>query len=203
MKKKHGSAPKIHTCSGLDSRNEQNTGTQGAITNGAPIPSLREQTTPQDWGTRGAIEGRRVARRRPIRQQRQRPPPRATKQLQQRLRGGCYGRRALVHRGREPAIQAGRRRPRGAGGVGNLVGREAFSGCHRLNTTPTGTGRIKARRQILALAGTTQNMSAALAAPDVLGNPLMRQSAQGRPGRGRPIRGATVVRTKDVMLHPG
>jgi hypothetical protein len=181
----------------------KNTGIQSAITNGAPVPSPRERTTPQDWGTCGAIEGRRVARRSPIRQQRQRPPPRATKQLQQRLRGGCYSRRALVHRGREPAIQAGRRRPRGAGGVGNLVSRESFSGCHRLNTAPAGTGRLKARRQILALAGTTQNMSAALAAPDVLGDPLMRPPAQGRPRRGRPVRGATIVRTKDVTLHPG
>jgi hypothetical protein len=132
-----------------------------------------------------------VARRRPIRQQRQRPPPRATKQLQQRLRGGCYGRRALVHRGREPAIRAGRRRPRGAGGVGNLVGREAFSGCHRLNTAPAGAERLKAHRQVLALAGAAQNMSAALAAHDVLGDPLTRLSARGRPGRGRPARGAT------------
>jgi hypothetical protein len=203
MKKKHGSAPKIHTRSGLDSRNEQNTGTQGAITNGAPVPSPRERTTPQDWGTRGAIEGRRVARRRPIRQQRQRPSPRATKQLQQRLRGGCYGRRALIHRGREPAIQAGRRRPRGAGGVGNLVGREAFSGCHHLNTAPASAGRLKAHRQVLALAGAAQNMSAALAAHDVLGDPLTWLSARGRPGHGRPARGATIVRTEDGMLHPG
>jgi hypothetical protein len=195
--------PKIHTRSGVDSHNEQNTGTQGAITNGTPVPSPRVQTTPQYWGTRRAIEGRRVARRRPIQQQRQRPPPQATKQLQQQLRGGCYGRRALIHQGREPTIQAGRQRPRGAGGVGNLVGREAFFGCHLLNTAPEGTGCLKVRRQILALAGTTQNMSAALAAPDVLGDPLMRPPAQGRPGRGRPVRGATIVRTKDVMLHPG
>jgi hypothetical protein len=41
MRKKHGSAPKIHTCSGPDSRNEQNTGIQGAITNGTPVPSPR------------------------------------------------------------------------------------------------------------------------------------------------------------------
>jgi hypothetical protein len=111
--------------------------------------------------------------------------------------------RALVHRGREPAIQAGRRRPRGADGVGNLVGREAFSGCHHLNTAPVGVGRLKAHRQVLALAGAAQNMSVALAAHDVLGNPLTRLSARGRPGRGRPARGATIVRTEDRMLHPG
>jgi hypothetical protein len=43
MKKKHGSVPKIHTRSGLDNRNEQNTGTQGAITNGTPVPTPQQQ----------------------------------------------------------------------------------------------------------------------------------------------------------------
>jgi hypothetical protein len=46
MRKKYGSVPKIHTCSGPDSRNEQDTGTQGAITNGTPVPSPRVRTTP-------------------------------------------------------------------------------------------------------------------------------------------------------------
>jgi hypothetical protein len=41
MRKKHGSVPKIHTCSGPESHNEQDTDTQGAITNGTPVPSLR------------------------------------------------------------------------------------------------------------------------------------------------------------------
>jgi hypothetical protein len=41
MRKKHGSAPKTHTCSGPDSRNEQNTGIQDAITNGTPVLSPR------------------------------------------------------------------------------------------------------------------------------------------------------------------
>jgi hypothetical protein len=48
-----------------------------------------------------------------------------------------------------------------------------------------------------------QNMSTALAAHDVLGNPLARLSARGRPGRGLPVRGATIARTEDGMLHPG
>jgi hypothetical protein len=97
MKKKHGSAPKIHTCSGLDGHNEQNTGIQSAITNGTPVPPPQVRTTPRDWGACGATEGRRVARRNPFRQQRRRPPPRAAKQLQQRLPGGCYCRRVLAH----------------------------------------------------------------------------------------------------------
>jgi hypothetical protein len=37
-------------------------------------------------------------------------------------------------------------------------------------------------------------MSAALAAREVLGDPLMWLSARGRPGHGR---------TEDGMLHPG
>jgi hypothetical protein len=50
MRKKHGSAPKIHTCSGPDSHNEQKTGIQGAITNGTPVPPPQVRTTPHDWG---------------------------------------------------------------------------------------------------------------------------------------------------------
>jgi hypothetical protein len=45
MRKKHGSVPKIHTCLGPESRNEQNTGIQDAITNRTPVPSPRVWTT--------------------------------------------------------------------------------------------------------------------------------------------------------------
>jgi hypothetical protein len=50
MRKKHGSAPKIHTCSSPDSHNEQKTGIQDAITNGTPVPPPQVRTTPHDWG---------------------------------------------------------------------------------------------------------------------------------------------------------
>jgi hypothetical protein len=40
MKKKHGFTPK-YKCSSPDSRNEQDTDTQGAITNGTPVPLPR------------------------------------------------------------------------------------------------------------------------------------------------------------------
>jgi hypothetical protein len=43
-------------------------------------------------------------------------------------------------------------RSRSAGGVGNLVGRETFSGCCYLNTATAGAGRPKAHRQVLAPA---------------------------------------------------
>jgi hypothetical protein len=131
----------------------KNTSIQSAITNGTPVPPPQARTTPQDWGTCGAIAGRRAARRHPVRQQRQPPSPRAAKQLRQRLRGRVHDRRALTRRGREPAIQAGRRRPRATGGAGNLVGREATSGCRRL----------EARRQGSALIRTAQSMGAVLA----------------------------------------
>jgi hypothetical protein len=67
MRKKHGSAPKIHTRSGLDSHNEQNTGIQGAITNGTPVPSLRVWTT----STPGSLRGNkfRATRQRPLQRQ--------------------------------------------------------------------------------------------------------------------------------------
>jgi hypothetical protein len=60
MRKKHGSVPKIHTRSGPDSHNEQNTGIQGAITNGTPVPPPQVRTTPHDWGACGATEGAMV-----------------------------------------------------------------------------------------------------------------------------------------------
>jgi hypothetical protein len=97
MRKKHGSVPKIHTCSGPDSHNEQDTGTQGAITNGTPVPPPQVRTTPHDWGACGATEGRRMARRRPLQQQRQRPPPRVAELQQRWPQGGrCYN-LALAH----------------------------------------------------------------------------------------------------------
>jgi hypothetical protein len=82
MRKKHGSVPKIHTCSCPDSHNEQDTGTQGAITNGTLVPSPRVRTTPPHWRARGAIR-LQVAHRRPLQQQRQRPPLQVA-ELQQR-----------------------------------------------------------------------------------------------------------------------
>jgi hypothetical protein len=99
MKEKHGSVPKIHTCSGPDSRNEQETGTQGANTNGTPVPPPQVRTTPHDWGACGATEGRRVARRRPLRQQRQRPPLRVAELQQRWPQGGrrCNLALALAH----------------------------------------------------------------------------------------------------------
>jgi hypothetical protein len=97
MRKKHGSAPKIHTCSGPDGHNEQKTDIQGAITNGTPVPPLQVRTTPHDWGACGVTEGRRVARRRPLRQQQQRPPLRVAELQQRWPQGGRRCNLALAH----------------------------------------------------------------------------------------------------------
>jgi hypothetical protein len=97
MRKKHGSAPKIHTCSGPDSHNEQKTGIQGATTNGTLVPPPQVRTTPPDRGACGATEDRRAARRRLLRQQRQRPPL-LVAELQQRWpQGGRCCNLALTH----------------------------------------------------------------------------------------------------------
>jgi hypothetical protein len=72
MRKRHGSAPKIHTCSGPDSHNEQKTDIQGTIRNGTPVPPPQVRTTPHDWGACGATEDRRTARCHPLQQRRRR-----------------------------------------------------------------------------------------------------------------------------------
>jgi hypothetical protein len=83
------------------------------------------------------------------------------------------------------AFKPGRRRSRGAGGVGDLVDRETFSGCHHLSTNggvhlsaniaPAGAGRPKAHWRVLTLVlatrtrmGPSQNTGTALTAYDVL-----------------------------------
>jgi hypothetical protein len=89
---KHGPVPKLHTCSGLDSHNEQkywhskrnykrNSGSTSAGTK-----------NPTRWGGAcGATEDRRAARRRPLRQQQQRPPLRVAELQHRWPQGGrCY-----------------------------------------------------------------------------------------------------------------
>jgi hypothetical protein len=96
---KHGSVPKLHTCSGLDSHNEQKHCIQSAIPNGTPVPPPQVRTTPLDGGGGcGATEDRRTARRRPLQQWRRQRPPRRVAELQQRRpQGGCCCNLALAH----------------------------------------------------------------------------------------------------------
>jgi hypothetical protein len=97
MRKKHDSMAKIHTCSGPNNHNEQDTDTQGAITNGTPVPPPRVRTTPHDWGACRATEGRRMAHRRPLQQQRHRPPLRVAELQQRWPQGGRRCNLALAH----------------------------------------------------------------------------------------------------------
>jgi hypothetical protein len=85
MRKKHGSVPKIHTCSGLDSHNEQkHWHSRCHYKRNSGRFHLRRYEQPHSLGgTCGATEDRRAARRCPLRQQRQRPPLQVA-ELQQR-----------------------------------------------------------------------------------------------------------------------
>jgi hypothetical protein len=75
----------------------KNTGIRSAITNGTPVPPPQVRTTPLDGGAYGAAEDRRAARRRPLRQQRQRPPLRVAELQQRGPQGGCCCKLALAH----------------------------------------------------------------------------------------------------------
>jgi hypothetical protein len=61
MRRKHGITLKIPRCSSPDSRNEQDTGTQGAIINGTPVPLPRVRTTPHIGGPAGRQNPRWLA----------------------------------------------------------------------------------------------------------------------------------------------
>jgi hypothetical protein len=96
MRKKHGSVPKLHTCSGLDSHNEQkhwhskchykrNSGSPSA---GANNPTPKGKAC-------GVTKERWTARCRPFQLRRPPPLPQTAKQLEQRLWGRvCHSRRA-------------------------------------------------------------------------------------------------------------
>ncbi len=121
MRKKHGSVPKLHICSGLDSHNERkhwhskchykrNSGSTSAGTNnptrlgglrsnrrptdGSPSPAPAAATTTPAPGGRTAAA---MASGRTLLQQRQRPPPRVAELQQRWPQGGrCYN-LALAH----------------------------------------------------------------------------------------------------------
>jgi hypothetical protein len=95
MRKKHGSVPKIHTRSGLDSHNEQTPTLKVPLQTELRFrPRGYEQ--PPHRRARGAIR-LQVARRRPLQQQRQRPPLRVAELQQQWPQGGRHCNNALAH----------------------------------------------------------------------------------------------------------
>jgi hypothetical protein len=206
MRKKHGSVPKIHTCSGSDSHSEQDTGTQGAITNGTPVPPPWVRTTPHIGGPAGRQGSRwlTVAR-----------SGSSDNDLRSRW-PNCSGDGLRVDaaatmpsptsplEGRGQAIKAKEPKARSADGGGDPVGNEDFFSRHHLSADdgshlPTGRSPLGSsqtsgaptsaqRRRTGAKAGQPRNTNAALAARDILGGPpvhaarqpLLRQ--EGAPG---------------------
>jgi hypothetical protein len=186
---------KTHTCSGPDSRNEQNTGIQDAITNGTPVPPPQVRTTPHDWG--GLQSNRRLTDGSPS------PAPAAATTTP--ATGGRTA--AAMASGRTPLqpCPRPRRRSRGedkyketearsADGGGDPVGDGDFSSRPHLGTddrsrqpsdrSPLRSSRTSgaptsARRcRTGAKAGLPQNTNAAIAARDVLGGPPVRATRQ-------------------------
>jgi hypothetical protein len=65
MRKKHGFVPKIHTCLGPDSHNEQTPALTVPLQMELRFRLRRYEQPPHDWRACGATEGRRMARRCP------------------------------------------------------------------------------------------------------------------------------------------
>jgi hypothetical protein len=161
MRKKHGSAPKIHTRSGPDSHNEQKTGTQGAITNGTPVPPPQVRTTPLDQG--GLRSNRRPTNDTPS------PAPAAAttttfcsggpNSSSDDLRADAAARRPppvpkLVRQGRAEGRRVG---GRSVGGPGHLVGGRTSSSCR---------GGRRRRERLRSHSGPRARHAAAASATD-------------------------------------
>jgi hypothetical protein len=99
MRKKHGSVPKLHTGSGLDSHDEQKYWHSKCHYKTELRFHLRRYEQPHSTGGGGcgATEDRRAARRRPLRQQQRRPPLRGAELQQGGPQGGCCCNLALAH----------------------------------------------------------------------------------------------------------
>jgi hypothetical protein len=205
MRKKHGSAPKIHTCSSPDSHNEQkdrhsrchykrNSGSTSAGTNnptrlgglrsnrgptdGSPSPAPAAATTTPATGGRTAAA--MASGRTPLQPC---PRPRRRSRGEDKYKG--------------PEAQS-------ADGGGDPIGDGDFSSRPHLGTDdrsrqPTDRSPLRSsrtsgaptsarRRRTGAKVGQPQNTNAALAARDVLGGPPVREARQpplrqeGAPG---------------------
>jgi hypothetical protein len=222
MRKKHGSVPKLHTCSGLDSHNEQkhwqskchykrNSGSTSAGTNnptrwgglrsnrrptdGSPSPAPAAATTTPSTGGRTAAA--MALGRTPLQ-----PCPRP----HQHSRG--------EDKYKGPEAQS-------ADGGGDPVGDGDFSSRLRLGTddggrqpagrSPLGSSRTSRaptsarKHRTGAKAGPPQNTNAALAARDILGGPPVhtaRQPPFGRRGHREPSRRAQRAGADDACRQP-
>jgi hypothetical protein len=95
MRKKHGSVPKIHTCSGPDNLMNRHWHSRCHYKRNSGSTSVGTNNPPH-WGARGATR-LQVAHRRPLQQQRQRPPLRVAELQQQWPQGGRRCNNALAH----------------------------------------------------------------------------------------------------------
>jgi hypothetical protein len=216
---KHGSVPKLHTCSGLDSHNEQKT-----LAFKVPLQTelrfpLRRYEQPHSMG-----EGLRSNRRLTGGS----PPPALTATTTTPAPGG---RTAAAQASGWALLQScprPRRRSRGedkykepearsADGGGDPVGDGDFSSRLHLGTDdrgrqPSGRSPLRSsrtsgaptsarRRHTGAKAGPPQNTNAALAARDILGGPPVhtaRQPPSGRRGHREPSRRARHAEAGDA-----
>jgi hypothetical protein len=223
MRKKHGSVPKLHTCSGLDSHNEQKT-----LAFKVPLQTklwfpLRRYEQPHSMGEGLRSNGRLTGGS---------PPPALTATTTTPAPGG---RTAAAQASGWALLQScphPRRRSRGedkykesearsADGGGDPVGNGDFSSRLHLGTgarshQPSGRSPLKssqtsgapipARRcHTSAKAGPPQNTNAALAACGVLGGPPVhtaRQPPSGRRGHQGPSRRARHAGGDDTRCRP-
>jgi hypothetical protein len=181
MRKKHGSVPKIHTCSGPESRNEQNTGIQSAITNGTPVPPPQVRTTPLDGGP---AEQRKIDERRAVARSGSGDDDDfcsgGPNSGSDDLRADAAARRPppvpkLVRQGRAEGRRVG---GRPMGGPGYLVGGRTSSSCH---------GGSQRRERFRSHSGPRARHAAAAGATDD-NHPSpqsLREGAGHRPRRGR------------------
>jgi hypothetical protein len=182
MRKKHGSVPKIHTCSGPESRNEQNTGIQSAITNGTPVPPPQVRTTPLDGGP---AEQRKIDERRAVARSGSGDDDDfcsgGPNSGSDDLRADAAARRPppvpkLVRQGRAEGRRVG---GRPVGGPGYLVGGRTSSSCR---------GGSRRRERLRSHSGPRARHAAAAGATDDNRPPprSLREGAGHRPRRGRP-----------------
>jgi hypothetical protein len=208
MRKKHGSVPKLHTCSGLDSHDEQKHWHSKCHYKMELRFHLRRYEQPHLTGGGGLRSNRRPTGGSPS------PAPAATTTTPApggRITAARASGRMLLQSCPRP-----RRRSRGedkykepearsADGGGDPVGNGDFSSCLHLGTDdrgrqPSGRSPLRSswtsgaptsarRRRTGAKAGPPQNTNATLAAHDILGGPPVhtaRQPPSGRRGHREP-----------------
>jgi hypothetical protein len=222
MRKKHDFVPKIYTCSGPDSHNEQDTGTQGAITNRTPVPPPRVRTTPhiagpaRRQGSRWLTAARSGSSDNDLRS---RWPNCSDDGLRADAAATMPSPTSPLE-GRGQAIKAKEPEARSTDGGGDPVGDEDFFSCQHLSAdggshlptgrSPLGSSRTSAEALYRGKGRMTQNTNAALAAHDVLGGPpvhaarqpLSRQGGHRGPSQSQPSQRAQRAEADDARRRP-